>query len=64
MDVKVSSIDGEHEYEAELKEGTDWLHCSCGSQIFSIAYADFDDHKSGVIAECQECGQILVVTKE
>ena len=57
-------MDGKHTTTAKLQKGTDWISCSCGSQVFSIAHVEFQDYEDGVVAQCQECEQILQVWKD
>jgi len=57
-------MDGKYTINAEIQKGTDWMQCNCGSQVFSLAYVEFDDHEDGVVAQCQGCEQILEIWKE
>ena len=58
------SLDGTHTHRVRLASGTDCVQCNCGSPLFTIMFAEFSDHSDGVIAQCQECGQLLEIQKD
>lgn len=64
FDLTAHSLDGTHTHKVRIATGTDWLRCSCGSVLFTIAFAEFGDYSDGVIAQCQECEQILEIQKD
>ena len=45
-------------------EDIDCLRCKCGSPLFIIMFAESSDYPGGVIAPCQECGQMLEIRKD
>jgi len=64
FDLVAHSLDGSHTHNVKIAAGTDWIRCNCGSVLFTIAFAEFDDWADGVIVQCQECGQILEIQKD
>ena len=63
-DLTAHALDGSHYHKVRIASGTDWLQCNCGSVLFSVAFAEFADYSDGVVAQCQECGQLLEIQKD
>lgn len=63
FNLTANSLDGTHTHQVRIAPGADWLRCGCGSVWFTVAFAEFGDYSDGVIAQCQECGQILEIQK-
>lgn len=63
-DITATALDGSHTHRVRFAPGTDWLKCNCGSWLFTIMFAEFSDHSEGVVAQCQECGQIIEIQKD
>lgn len=52
------------EWEKQITDkDIDSLRCKCGSPLFIIMFAESSDYPGGVIAQCQECGQLLEIQK-
>lgn len=64
FDLVANSIDGSHTHQVRIAPGTDCLLCNCGSPLFVVMFAEFSDYSGGIIAQCQECGQIIEVQKD
>lgn len=47
-----------------FRETAGALECPCGSLVFSVHRVEFEDYEDGFVAQCQECENIIVITKD